>query len=148
MLDFDLHICFDAVLCLFSSIAYLSSIDALGQAFANMARHTLPGGVVIVEPWIHPEAFRPGTTSAVLVDKPDLKIARLGVARTDGHLSVFDLHYLVCSSDGVRHFQERHELALWSHIEYQSALEAAGLQVVHDPVGLDKRGLYIGLKPP
>ena len=31
--------------------------------------------------------------------------------------------------------------------EYLDAFRSAGLKVTHDPIGLDGRGLYIGIKP-
>ena len=57
MTDFDLGQEFDAVLCLFSSIGYLTSSEQLVSSLAAMARHTAPGGVVVVEPWLTPEMW-------------------------------------------------------------------------------------------
>jgi hypothetical protein len=48
---------FDANSCLFSSIGYLLSAADLNTAVANMAEHLNPCGVLIVEPWIHPDAW-------------------------------------------------------------------------------------------
>ena len=61
MLNFDLGRRFDVVTCLFSSIGYMRSIDRLNETVANMARHVEPGGLLIVEPWLTPETWRPGT---------------------------------------------------------------------------------------
>lgn len=56
-------------------------------------------------------------------------------------------HFIVGTPDGVRTFAERHELGLFSHQEYLTAFEQAGLQVRHDPKGLDGRGQYLGNQP-
>src|SRR5438067_67243 len=56
MRDFDLGRRFDAVTCLFSAIGYMLTVEELAAAVASMARHLEPGGVLLVEPWLEPEA--------------------------------------------------------------------------------------------
>ena len=146
MIDFDLGRTFDAVLCLFSAIAYVKTIARMRQAVEMMARHLRPGGVLIIEPWLPPEAFTAGLLSARFVDEPDLKIARMNSGRIEGTLSILDFHYLVGTPDGFSYFTERHEAGLFTHDEYLNAFRAAGLTVEHDPEGLMGRGLYIAEK--
>lgn len=146
MASFSLPMEFDIVVNLFSSIGYAGTPERLAMAVANMANHTKPEGLVIVEPWIYPEDFTPGKAHAVFVDQPDLKISRMDVSKVDGRLSILDFHYLVAEHGEIRHFQERHEIGLFTHEEYRSAFEAAGLEAEHDPEGVDGRGLYIGVK--
>lgn len=147
MRDFDLGRRFDAVTCLFSSIGYLMTVEALEAAIAAMARHLEPGGVLVVEPWLSPEAVMTPHVGAVFVDEPELKIARVNNIEVDGRRSSFDFHYLVGTPASVEHFVERHELALFTREEHLAAFRAAGLQVEHDGEGLMGRGLYIGLRP-
>lgn len=147
MADFDLGREFDALTCLFSSIGYVRTRARLDQALATMARHLAPGGVLLVEPWFTPEGWTPGRVSAVHVDGPDLKITRMNVSAVEGRLSYFVFHYLIGTPQGVEHFTERHELGLFTHQEYLEAFRKAGLQVSHEPQGLDGRGLYIGVRP-
>jgi len=146
MVDFQLGKQFDMITCLFSAIGYVGSPENLMRAVANMADHLYPGGQLIIEPWIHPEQWRVGHPSATFVDLPDIKIARLAVSEREGDMAVMDMHHTVCTTEGVVHFVERHELYLFSHEEYMGALQAAGLQASHDPTGLIGRGLYMGLK--
>jgi ubiquinone/menaquinone biosynthesis C-methylase UbiE len=61
MAGFDLGRQFDVVASLFSSIAHVETSDRLMLAIASMARHVRPGGVLIVEPYISPEAWKPRT---------------------------------------------------------------------------------------
>ncbi len=63
------------------------------------------------------------------------------------NVSSIEFQYLIGTSKGIDHSVEIHELGLFTHDEYLAAFEAAGLNVTHDPEGLDTRGLYIGLKP-
>ena len=146
MVDFDLHQQYDVVACLFASIAYTKTLPRLRQAVASMRRHVRPGGLVIVEPFIRPDRFEPGHVAAIFVDRPDLKIARINVATVENGIAVLAFHYLVGTPVEVRHFTERHELALLSHDEYLAAFRASGLDVVYDEEGLMGRGLYIGIR--
>jgi hypothetical protein len=61
----------------------------------------------------------------------------------DGLVSVLDFHYFVAPAEGVEHFTEHHELALFTHAQYHDAFAAAWLVVEHDAEGLMGRGLYL-----
>jgi ubiquinone/menaquinone biosynthesis C-methylase UbiE len=147
MTDFDLGRRFDVVTCLFSSIGYVGTVENLGRAMTCLARHTEPGGLVLVEPWFTPEAWQPGTVRALLVDEPELKIARVNTSFVRGRLSYFDLHYLIGTPEGTEHAVERHELGLFTREEMLAAFQAAGLEVRYDEEGLTGRGLYVGQRP-
>jgi SAM-dependent methyltransferase len=144
MASFDLGKRFDAVVCMFSSIGYAKTEERLRAAIASMARHLEPGGVLVVEPWLTPEVWETPHIGSVFVDEPELKIARMNGADTEGSVSVFEFQYLVGTLEGVEHFSERHELGLFSIEQQLAAFEAAGLAVEHDPEGPIGRGLYIG----
>jgi len=146
MADFVLEKQFDAITCLFSSIGYVKTKARLNQALQTMANHLLPDGVLIVEPWFTPEQWKPGRVSALFVDQPDLKISRMNISEVEGRLSFFVFHYTVGTPQGIETFTERHELGLFTREEYLEAFYKAKFEVIHDPEGLDGRGLYIGLK--
>jgi SAM-dependent methyltransferase len=146
MTDFDLGRQFDVVACLFSSIGYVKSADRLTRAIACMASHLKPGGVLVIEPWFTPDAWKPGTVHALLVDEAELKIARVNTSYADGRLSYFDLHYLIGTPEGTEHFVERHELGLFTIEEMKAALEAAELEVTYDPEGPAGRGVFVGVQ--
>lgn len=137
---------FDVVTCLFSSIGYAGTVRRLNQALRTMSRHVVPGGVVVVEPWITPGKFEEGHLGAVFVDQQDLKIARINSSTRQDGISVLRFHYLVGKRSGITHFTERHRLGLFAHERYVNAFREAGLDVTHDPEGLMGRGLYIGVR--
>lgn len=144
MVDFDLDQTFDVVTCLFSSIAYVRTLERLGRAVARMARHLGPHGLLVIEPWVTPELFWEGRVVTDVVDDPPLKIVRMFVAKREGTLVTHDVEYLVGSPDGVEHFTERHEMGLFGPADYAAAFEAAGLKLVRfDPKGLFGMGLYV-----
>jgi SAM-dependent methyltransferase len=137
---------FDVVVCLFSSIGYVLTRERLRAAAAALARHVAPGGLLLVEPWVFPEAWQPEHVHALFVDEPDLKIARMTVGAPAGKTVTLDFEYLVATLDGAEHFTERHELGMFTDEDYREAFEGAGLGVEFDPEGLMGRGLYIGTR--
>lgn len=146
MVDFNLGRAFAVVTCLFSSIGYVKTLPRLQQAIQNLARHTSPGGVVVIEPWFGPRVLQPGFLHALLVDQPKLKVARISRNEIEGNVSILNFHYLIATPEAVEYKTERHELGLFTHEESLAAFMASGLTVVHDSEGLDGRGLYIGIK--
>lgn len=146
MTDFEIEARFDVITCLFSSIAYVRTVDRLNAALAAMGRHLLPGGLIVIEPFFHPERYWTGTITANFVDEPETKIAWMYTSPPpeDG-LAVLDIHYLVGTPAGVDHFTERHEFGLFTDAEYRAAIEDVGLKVAHDPEGPFGRGLYLGV---
>ena len=134
---------FDVVTCLFSSIGYVRSVDELNAAIAAMAAHVAPGGSLIVEPWFTADQWKTGTIhGSMMVDDPDLKVARLVVSSTRERFAVTPMHHLVARPSGVTHFVETHELFLATTDEYRNAFTAAGLDVRHDDAL--PRGAWVG----
>ena len=146
MRNFDLGRKFDVVTSLFSAVGYMKTNAELQKAIKSMSRHLLSGGVLLVEPWFTPEQWNGGRVSTILVDKPDIKIVRMTRGGIKGNISLLDFQYLVGTSRGIKHIVEHHEFGLFSDAEYMNAFTRAGLPVIHDPEGVDGRGLYIGIK--
>lgn len=147
MCTFDLGRRFDIVTCLFSAIGHARTQEKLQRTVCNLAQHTRPGGVVLIEPWLHPQDYEAGRPWIDVVDEPAIKIARLNVSQCNGNQAVLNFHYLVATTAGVEHFTERFELGMFTHEEYLEAFRLAGLETHHDPEGPMGRGIYIGCAP-
>ena len=146
MTSFGLNNTYDVMTCLFSSIGYVRTLENLNQAVATMAHHLKPGGLLIIEPWLTPDAVKPDVPYAVFVDDPNLKIARINTTKIAGRLSLFTFHYLIGTPEGTEHLVEEHILGLFTTDEMTAAFHNAELTVTYDPDGLTGRGLYIGKK--
>jgi SAM-dependent methyltransferase len=145
MISFDLDRTFDAVICLFSSIGYMRSTNELEAAVDRMARHLSPGGVLIVDGWVRPQAWRdPGTTQALAGGVDGLAAARVIRSRREGSQSILELHHLIGSGDGVEYIVETHLLTLFSDADYRKAFERAGLTVEVVPSPYPDRDRYVG----
>jgi ubiquinone/menaquinone biosynthesis C-methylase UbiE len=149
MRSFRLGARFDVLSCLFSAIGHLTSEDDLRRTFENFSDHLEPGGVMIVEPWIDPADFVPGTIHAVTYRTPELIVVRVAFSARRGNRTRIRYHYLVAERGrGIRHFQE---LDIGLGVSRQKLLgtaRAAGLRARFVDAGFaTRRGLIIGVKP-
>lgn len=135
MRSFDLGRTFDAAICIFSAVGHLADEAELGAAMQHIARHLDPGGVLLLEPWLTPEAYVPGTVHGLFVDEPDVKLARINVSELSGRTSIFEMHHLVDTPEGVGHFVEHLELTLFPLDRYREALAVAAMTVHFEPQG-------------
>jgi len=143
MCDFALGTQFDVVTCLFSSIGYTKTVDRMEQAIANMASHVLPGGILMVEPWITPEEWIVGKAHSSTAETSEFVVTRMMVAEpVERGRVVFE--YLIGDSSGISRVSETHEMGWFTHLEYMSAMQKAGLHAERIQPGLTGRGLYIG----
>jgi SAM-dependent methyltransferase len=149
MVDFALGRRYDAVTCLFGSIGYVRTEPALRRALAAMARHLVPGGVLVVEPWFEPGTMTHGFVTLLSTELPDGATAcRMSHTRVDGRLSHLRFEYLLGDANGLRRESEVHELALFSRDETTAAMSAAGLRdIAFDEQGPSGRGLYVATCP-
>jgi SAM-dependent methyltransferase len=160
MADFDLGRRYDVLVCLFSAIGYVKTVERLGETMRTFARHLHPGGVAVVEPWLTPDTFIPNhVRTNTLVssevdpfdepdDSPELDVVRMVHSGMRGELSVLTFSYLIGRAEGIEHFEERHELGLFTREQMLDAFRGAGLEVVeHDLRGLTGRGLYFARLP-
>lgn len=148
METFDLGKCYDVVTCMFSSIGFVRTPEALQQTVDNFARHLNPGGLLVIEPWFSRENFWTGKVNAHFVDQPELKIAWMYTTAVEDGLSVLANHFLVGTPEGMETMQENHVLGLFSPEEYLDAIRNAGLSPVFsiDPEPTWKRGLHVARK--
>jgi len=144
MTDFHLPKRYDVVMSLFSAIGYVVTEEKLRRALRCFADHLNPGGLVIVEPWLTPDRWKPGKPFMFTIDEPDFKLCRMNTTETRGGASYFEWHFLVSKPEGTFHFTDEHHLGLFSVEQMKAAFADAGLEVEHDPEGIFGRGLYTG----
>ena len=146
MCDFQLDTKFDAVLCLFSSIAYTKTLERMEQAVANMAGHVNPGGMLLMEGWVTPESWIVGKVRTEIYETDDGFVARMALMEPieRGRLV---LEYMIGDSSGISHVTETHEMGWFTHDEYMNAFKKANLTTEYIEEGLTGRGIYIGQKP-
>lgn len=144
MSQFDLPHRYDAVMCLFSSIGYLQTLEKVTEALHCFKRHLAPGGVVVVEPWFPPGVLNPSRVTRTEAHAEGVHIVRTSHLTIDGRVSHLHFDYELTDAEGTQRFSETHSLGLFTPEEQQAAFEAVGLSVEYDPRGLSGRGLFVG----
>jgi SAM-dependent methyltransferase len=129
MRTLDLGRQFDAVICLFSSIGYITDPSELRSTIERLAAHVGPGGVMILDGWVRPgdwsDSYRGGPDVA---SDDETMVVRMSLSRRAGNITELDMHHLVRTETGIEHFVETHRLALTPTEDYVSAVEGAGLR--------------------
>jgi SAM-dependent methyltransferase len=144
MRSFRLGRTFDVVTCLFSAIGFLTDPGELDDAAHTFREHVAPGGLLLVEPWLAPDAWMEGRPHALAAGAPGVALARVTVAgRRGDRISTTEMHYTAATADAVEQWVEHHELYLFTEAEMRAAFEGAGFRAELDPEGPIGRGLWI-----
>ncbi len=146
MRTFRLDRRFDAVVCLFSSIGYMTTPDDLATAVATMGDHLLDGGVLVVEPWFTPEEWHDRTLFAESAKTDDVAVARVSRSWRDGDESLIEMHYVLATHDRTWEFSEIHRMGLFTTDQQLDVYRAAALSVEHEEPGLTGRGLFVAVR--
>lgn len=141
--SFDLGRQYDVVTCLFSSIGYLTTLEQLAESCRCFARHVVPGGLAMIEPWLQPDEYQGGPVHVDSSKGDGPKICRMSISELNGRVTVVTMHHLIGEPDSIRHEVERHELFMATREELTECLEDAGFEVFYDTDGLMGRGLYV-----
>jgi SAM-dependent methyltransferase len=144
MTDFNLDKQYDVIVCLFSSIGYVKTIDNVIKTLNCFKKHLKNDGIIILEPWFDPDAWHPGgNVHMATAETEDGKICRMNISERDGNMSFFTFHYLIGTKEGIKYCTKRHELGLFTVDEMKDAFRQVGLHVMYDGEGLTGRGLYL-----
>jgi SAM-dependent methyltransferase len=146
MVVYDLGKSYDVVLCLFSSIGYVKTLDRVTRALKRFKAHTNEGGLILVEPWFSPEALTPGRIFLNTAQTGDLTVVRMGYSDVQDRISTLHFEYLIGSRGKIEHEVEKHELGLFTVDEMKCCFKDAGLKATFDEEGISGRGLFIARK--
>lgn len=143
MTEFDLNKRYDAVVCLFSAVGHLKTVERLNLAVSRMANHLRPGGILIIEPWIDPTDWTVGHVGLDTFEDEEMKVARMVVSEPVDRGRLV-MEYLIGTKAGVTRLRDEQEMGWFTHAEYEESFRRAGLSVNFSEQGLTGRGLYIG----
>ena len=147
MRSLDLGRSFDSVTCLFSSIGYMTDPAEMRSAVGRLAAHVAPGGVLILDGWLRPDAWNDDYRGEPDVAHDDeTMVVRLGFSRRTGNITELDMHHLVRTNSGIEYFSESHRLALTPTADYVSAVESAGLTARVIPNYMLNRDRVVGVR--
>jgi SAM-dependent methyltransferase len=134
---------YDAILCLFSSIGYVRTLDRVEAALRCFREHLAAGGAILVEPWFPPGVLNTTRVFHNSAEANDVRVERAAHNEIEGRISRLCFEYAITDAAGTRHVSEVHELGLFTTDEMLGAFRRAGLDVEHDAKGLSERGLFV-----
>jgi SAM-dependent methyltransferase len=131
----------DAILCLFDSLGYLVSNDAILEALRRVRAHLRPGGLFVGEIWHAPAMVRHFDPVRIRrFQLPDGEILRISETTIDVPTQTAEVTYTIHefgSAGGHRSFQERQRNRFFQVQEMALLLETAGLEPVAWRAGYD-----------
>lgn len=143
MASFDVGHRYDIVMCLFSSIGYLVTLERVTAALRCFRSHLAEDGVILVEPWFAPGVLRDGPGSTRRAEAGGVRVERTSHTTVEGRRSTLIFNYRFQDANGLRLAREVHELGLFSQEEMMASFREAGLAATFDASGLTGRGLYV-----
>ncbi len=148
MRSFRLRSRFEVATCVYGPIGHLRTRADVAATFRTLAHHLAPGGVAIVEPWIHPAAFRPGALYLRTHEDASGTVVRLAFSARRGDRSILRYHFLVGRPRrGVEYHEVEDVGLLLSRQELLGSMRNAGLHARWIARGLTPgRGLLVGTK--
>lgn len=141
---FDLNRKFDACLCMFAVVGYITETDDLLQSLRNIRKHLNKGALFIFDAWNGPAVLKtkPSVRVKVIRDA-GRKIIRIAQPETDIITNRCLIHYhtLVTQGDRIEHeFEEDHLVRYFFPLEITHYLTETGFEVRQMCPFLDQSG--------
>ena len=148
MISFALPRRYDVVVCLFSSIGYVRTLENVRRTLARFREHLAGGGIMLIEPWFVPGALQPGRAFIKTAESESVSVARMSHLEIEDRISRLRFEYLIGRPAGIEHAVEIHELGLFTTDEMHECFRHAALETTHDPKGPSGRGLFFARPDP
>lgn len=150
MSSFSIPQKYDAILCLYSSIAYVETVEKLQGAIDNMATHLNPGGIVLIEAWVEPSEWVTELVDAFesFDETSQTRVLQSRHGSTEGNVSILQIDYHVETPDEKFDFTETHRLALFTKGQIQDALRNARFEPRYSPKGVLEQALHMAIYTP
>lgn len=146
MLDLKLNKKFDIILCMASSISYLQNYTNLKKVISKLSDHLNSGGILILEPWQTKNGDDlSGKPYLLTYDSKDLKIARVGMMKKRGIISILETSYLIAERNKkIQYFNEIHRLATYEDKKFLNIMNNSRLKSYIEKPG--NNFYYVGVK--
>jgi SAM-dependent methyltransferase len=128
--DLHLPVRFDACVCLFDSLNYLLTPEALGTAFAGVAAHLEPRGLFVFDVNTVRALERGMFTQQGFGADPSLSYAWQSSYDPATRLCRIAMRFQVQTTVGTREFHETHVQRGYPLADLRALLEAAGLEIL------------------
>lgn len=148
IINFSLKEAFDVIICLFSSIGYVQSVNNLVRTLENFHEHLNSGGLAIVEPWIFKEDFKKGIYVDTYEDE-EIKLVRMATSEIVRSRWMIFMHYLIGEKGKIRYDRELHKMLALDYQDYVEAFESTrfeNMKFLKENLWNGCRGLFVATK--
>jgi SAM-dependent methyltransferase len=143
MTSFQLNKKYDVVMCLFSSIGYVQTLNNVVRTLEHFEGHLNDNGIILVEPWFTPEVWIDGRVDTITTELNDIKMCRMSHTQKIDRISSLRFDYLFGRNTGIEYFSEEHKMGLFTVDELIQTFNEVGLEVEYDDKGISGRGMYV-----
>jgi len=120
---------YDAVICLFSSIAYNQTSQDLAKTIRGMVGCTRPGGIVVFDTHFTKQRFWDGHRGEDIFDDGRMMGARLGISKRKGDVGEISFSYLIYDEPKTLLLRnDVHRLGLFNRGELLEEMRKSGLK--------------------
>jgi len=139
---------FDVIICMFSSIGYLTNMRNLDKTLKNFSNHLTKNGILFLEPSCAKSYYVSGKPSITVYDGKDAKITRINLSKTKKNTTNLSMHMLIAEKGKEpKYYIDNHKLGLFTIKDTLKAMRMAGFRSKFLANGLMiGRELVIGIK--
>ena len=136
MSDFDLNEKFDVVICMFSSLGYLTEQEQIDSFFGSVSNHLVDEGLLILDVWNGLGVAKdPPTSREKVVEDGNLKIVRTSYPDLDMQNFVNNVKFKIQVYEDdklVDEYGEDHKVRFFLPLEIKQYMEDVGIQMLHE----------------
>lgn len=134
--SFDLDEDYDAVIALFHVVSYLTSNEALVDAFRNAHKHLHEGGVFLFDVWYSPAVYEQKAVPRVKrMQNSELMVTRIAEPKADVNKNMVDVRFTLITKDlktgKVLELNESHPMRHFSIPEIDLLAKYTGFELIH-----------------
>jgi len=144
MADFASPAKYDAILCLFSSLAYVETEERLRSTARCFAQCCEPGSWLLIESWYEPDEWEDSIDASESFDQQtNTKVLKARQGKREGAVSILTVDYHVERDGETLDFSETHRLGLFTKSQITSAFKDAGFEMGQPSSGSVYMGCYL-----
>ena len=127
---------FDVVICMFSSLGYLTEQDKVNGFFESISRHLVEEGLLILDVWNGLGVVKdPPAIREKIVEDGNLKIVRTSYPNLDVQNFVNNVRFEIKVYENdklVDEYEEHHKVRFFLPLEIKQYMEDVGINMLHE----------------